>query len=127
MNLGAVFFVANLTCSFHMLHTWPTQFYVGPPTSTFLATLVVPCALMSIVLTPPILLPDYWLICPTCIFLVTSFAPFIISLCLQSCASSSLHVSCLPCRALSCLAKPASCPVFPLRGSFCCLFCFIFD
>ncbi len=22
-----------------------------------------------------------------------------------------------------CLAKPASCPVFPLRGSFCCLFC----
>ncbi len=24
-----------------MLHTWPTQFYVGPPTSTFLATLVL--------------------------------------------------------------------------------------
>ncbi len=40
MNLGAVFFVGNLTCSFHMLHTWPTQIYVGPPTSTFLATLV---------------------------------------------------------------------------------------
>ncbi len=40
MNLGAVFCVGNLTCSFHMLHTWPTQFYVGPPTSTFLATLV---------------------------------------------------------------------------------------
>ncbi len=40
MNLGAVFFVGNLTCSFHMLHSWPTQFYVGPPTSTFLATLV---------------------------------------------------------------------------------------
>ncbi len=41
MNLGAVFCVGNLTCSFHMLHTWPTQFYVGPPTLTFLATLVV--------------------------------------------------------------------------------------
>ncbi len=41
MNLGAVFFVGYLTCSFHMLHTWPTQFYVGPPTSTFLATLVL--------------------------------------------------------------------------------------
>ncbi len=40
MNLGAVFCVSNLTCSFHMLHTWPTHFYVGPPTSTFLATLV---------------------------------------------------------------------------------------
>ncbi len=24
--------VGNLTCSFHMLHSWPTQFYVGPPT-----------------------------------------------------------------------------------------------
>ncbi len=46
MNLGAVFFVGNLTCSFHMLHTWPTQFYVGPPTSTFLATLVVYIVLM---------------------------------------------------------------------------------
>ncbi len=41
MNLGAVFFVGNLTCSFHMLDTWPTQFYVGPPTLTFLATLVL--------------------------------------------------------------------------------------
>ncbi len=41
MNLGAVFCVGNLTCSFHMLHSWPTQFYVGPPTLKFLATLVV--------------------------------------------------------------------------------------
>ncbi len=32
MNLGAVFLVDNLTCNFHVLHTWPTQFYVGPPT-----------------------------------------------------------------------------------------------
>jgi len=91
----------------------------------------VPCALMSFVLTPPILLPVYWWIFPCCSpSLPSSFAPFIISLCLQSCASSSsFHPECilfLPRRALSCLAKPASCPVFPLRGSFCCCFCFIF-
>ncbi len=40
MKFGAVFCVGNLTCSFHMLHSWPTQFYVAPPTLTFLATLV---------------------------------------------------------------------------------------
>ncbi len=41
----------------------------------------VPCALMSIVLTPPYLLPDYWLICPTCLSLLpSSFALFIIPL-----------------------------------------------
>ncbi len=37
----------------------------------FVLVFCVPCALMSIILTPPILLPDYWLICPTCVFLVT--------------------------------------------------------
>ncbi len=48
------------------------------------------CHVLSIVLSPPILLPDYWLICPTCLSsLPSSFTPFIISLCLQSCASSS--------------------------------------
>ncbi len=47
----------------------------------FVLVFYVPCALMSIVLTPPILLPDYWLICPTCLpSLPSSFAPFIISL-----------------------------------------------
>ncbi len=94
----------------------------------------VPCALMSIILTPPTLFPDYWLICPTCVFsLPSSFAPFIISLCLQSRASSS---SMLPFEVLSCpvLSCPVlSCPVlpclalpvcFPLRGSFVCLFIF---
>ncbi len=51
--------------------------------------------LMSIVLTPPILFPDYWFICPTCVVsLPSSFAPFIISLCLQSRASSSSNVVC---------------------------------
>ncbi len=37
----------------------------------FVLVFCVPCALMSIVLTPPILLPDYWLICPTCVYLVS--------------------------------------------------------
>ncbi len=47
----------------------------------FLLVFCVPCALMSIVLTPTILLPDYWLIAPpVCISLPSSFAPFIISL-----------------------------------------------
>ncbi len=39
------------------------------------------CALMSIVLTLPILLPDYWLICHTGASFVTfSFAPYLFSL-----------------------------------------------
>ncbi len=38
------------------------------------------CALMSIVLTPPILLPDYWLICPTCVYLVTLLICFLYNL-----------------------------------------------
>ncbi len=66
---------------------------------------------MSIVLTPPTLFPDHWLICPTCVFsLPSSFAPFIISLCLQSRASSSSMFPwlspALPCLALPCLALP---------------------
>ncbi len=47
----------------------------------FVLVFYVPCVLMSIVFTPPILLPDYWLICPTCLpSLPSSFAHFIISL-----------------------------------------------
>ncbi len=50
---------------------------------------------MSIVLTPPILFPDNWLICPTCVIsLPFSFAPYLISLRSQSCASSSSNVYC---------------------------------
>ncbi len=72
-------------------------------------------------LDPTILYPDYWLICPTCLpSLPSSFAPFIISLCLQSCASSSSNVSrscrALPCLALPCLALPClalPCPALP--------------
>ncbi len=33
----------------------------------FVLVLCVLCALMSIVLSPPILFTDYWLICPTCL------------------------------------------------------------
>ncbi len=73
----------------------------------FVLVVCVPCALMSIVLTPTILLPDYWLICPTCLpSLPSSFAPFIIFLCLPCPA--------LPCPALPCPALPCpvlSCPV----------------
>ncbi len=46
---------------------------------------------------------DYWLIYPTCVIsLPSSFAPFIISLCLQSCVSLSLNVVCvMPCQSVS--------------------------
>ncbi len=71
-------------------------------------------AFVLVVLTPPILLPDYWLIFPTCLpSLPSSFVPFIISLCLQSCASTSLMLlwwyPTLPCPALPCPALP--CPI----------------
>ncbi len=36
----------------------------------FVLVFCVPCALMSIVLTPPIMLPDYWLICPTGVYML---------------------------------------------------------
>ncbi len=102
----------------------------------FVFVLCVPCALMSIVLTPPILLPDYWLICPTCVFLITLLicslynllvfavpGQFVIA-CILSCPVCLV----LPCRALSCPALPSLpslCLVFPLRGSFCCIVYFL--
>ncbi len=61
--------------------------------------------------------------------ITSSFAPFIISLCLQSCASSSsFHPGCiLACLVLSSLVLPSLClvPFFTPMGSFCCCFCFI--
>ncbi len=118
----------------------------------FCHSFCVPCAVMSIVLTPPILYPDYWLNCPTCVSLLpSSFAPFIISLCLQSCVRSSSNVVCAWCPVLSCpvlscpvlscpvLSCPVlSCPVlpcpalscqsvFPYGVVFVCLFHFIFN
>ncbi len=75
-----------------------------------------------------ILLPVYWYIFPSCSpSLPSSFAPIIISLCLQFRVGSlpyvgSSSMSCvLPCPALPSLIQP--CPacqsVFPLRGCFC--------
>ncbi len=72
----------------------------------FCHSFCVPCALMSIVLIPPILFPDYWLIFPTCVSsLPSSFAPFIISLCLLCCVNLSyvVYASSLrqPCQSVS--------------------------
>ncbi len=111
----------------------------------FLLVFCVPCALMSIVLIPPILLPDYWLICPTCVYLVTllicslynllEFAVLVQFVVVPSpiwswscLALLCLALPCLamPCPALSCLAKPCLVPVFPPRVSFFCFFLFYF-
>ncbi len=79
--------------------------------------------LCQFVLTPPILLPVYWLICPTCLpSLPSSFAPFKISLCLQFRCwfLVSFRMSCvLPCLFQPCPALPACQSVFPLWGCFC--------
>ncbi len=44
----------------------------------FVLVFCVSCALVSIVLTSPILLPYYWLICPTCVYL--SYPPHLLPL-----------------------------------------------
>ncbi len=76
---------------------------------------------MSIVLTPPILFPDNWLICPTCVIsLPFSFAPYLISLRSQSCASSSSNVYCAWGPVQPCWS------VFPYGLVFVCLFIYLF-
>ncbi len=101
----------------------------------FVLVFCVPCALMSIFLTPPILLPDYWLICPTCVLLICSlFYLLVFAVLCQFVIDVTLVVPCpaLPCPALpypvlSCPALQslvASCTVFPLQDIFS-LFCFI--
>ncbi len=77
----------------------------------FVLVFCVPCALMSIVLTPPILLPDYWLICPTCVYLITLLICSLYNLLVfavpcQFVIDVTLDVSC-SCPALSCQALPA--------------------
>ncbi len=67
-----VFSLAACSCPvLHMagnLFCWPCALcFVLCEHMAFVLVICVPCALMSIVLTPPILLPDYWLICPTCV------------------------------------------------------------
>ncbi len=110
------------------LFCWPCAcVFVLCEHMAFVLVFCVPCALMLIVLTPPILFSDYWLICPTRLSsLPSSFAPFIISFVFA--VLCQFVIACaLPCPALSCLALPAlSCPVFPLWDSFCCCFLFYF-
>ncbi len=103
--------------------------YVLSCLSWLLSCFRVPCALMSIVLTLPILFPDYWFSCPACCpSLPSSFAPYLFSLCLKSCASSFLYQPWL-CPALPCPVQPCqdllpAC--FTLQGSFV-LFYFIIN
>ncbi len=72
--------------------------------STWLSVLVSVCHVLSCQLSwlHPSCFCDYWLIYPTCVIsLPSSFAPFIISLCLQSCVSLSLNVVCvMPCQSV---------------------------
>ncbi len=67
-----------VTCSCPVLHMAGDLFcwscacvFVLCEHMAFVLVFCVPCALMSIVLTLPILFPDYWLVCPTSFFLVT--------------------------------------------------------
>ncbi len=89
---------------------------------SFILVFCVPCALMLIVLTPPILLPDYWLICPTCVYLVT----------LLICSLYNLLVFAVLCPFVidvtmprpACQAWLPAVLFFPLRGSFVCFIYF---
>ncbi len=86
----------------------------------FILVFSVPCALMSIVLAPPILSPDYWLICPTCLLsLPSSFAPFICTYAPFVCSPVPVRRRCYPisCPVLPCQALLPVC--FPLWGGFC--------
>ncbi len=122
-----VFSLAACSCPvLHMagdLFCWPCACgFVLCEHMAFVLVFCVPCALMSIVLTPPILLPDYWLICPTCVFLVTLLicslynllvfavlCQFVIA-CILSCPVCLV----LSCPALSCPVLP--CPVLPCQA-----------
>ncbi len=113
-------------CSCPVLHMagdlfcWPCAcVFVLCEHMAFVLVFCVPCALMSIVLTPPILLPYYWLICPTCVFLIT----------LLICSLYNLLVFAVPCwfvvecPRMSALSCPVlSCPVLPCQA--CQLSCF---
>ncbi len=117
------------------LFCWPCAcVFVLCEHMAFVLVFCVPCALMSIVLTPPILLPDYWLICPTCVYLITLLICSLYNLLVfavpcQFVIYVTVESSLLPCLALSCPAKPClvASRVFHPRGSFGCLFCFIFN
>ncbi len=66
-------------------------------------------------LTPPILFPDYWLICPTWFPFVTLlicslYKLLVFAILCQFVAECFLF---LPCLALPCLALPCPCPALP--------------
>ncbi len=94
----------------------------------FVLVFCVPFALMSIVLTPPILFPDYWSICSTSslvTLLICSLYNLLVFAVLCQFVIACI-LSCPVCLVLSCLAKPARCHVFPLWGSFsCCFYLFL--
>ncbi len=112
-----VFSLAACSCPvLHMagdLFCWPCACVLCEHMA-FVLVFCVPCALMSIVLTPPILLPDYWLICPNCVYLVT----------LLICSLYNLLVFAVPCWfVVECPRMSAlSCPVLPCQA--CQLSCF---
>ncbi len=140
VNMWLMSFLISCVFVSCFAHGW--WFVCWPCACVFV--LCVRCALMTIVLTPPILLPDYWLIFPTCVYLVSLICSLyyliVFAVLCQFVIVSPSHVSCrvvscrvvscrvvscrvvscrvVSCRVVSCLAKLASCPVFPLWGSF---------
>ncbi len=85
--------------------------------------LLCPCVLWFVRHAVRVRPRAFSLICPTCVFsLPSSFAPFIISLCLQSHASSSSMLPCLK----SCLALPCQ-SVFPYGVVFVVYFIFFIN
>ncbi len=118
-----VFSLAVCSCPvLHMagdLFCWPCVFVLWEHMA-FILVFSVPCALMTIVLTPPILSPDYWLIFPTCLLsLPSSFAPFICTYAPFVCSPVPVRHRCYPvlCPVLPCQALLPVC--FSLWGGFC--------
>ncbi len=96
----------------------------------FVLVFCVPCALMSIVLTPPILLPDYWLICPTCVYLITLLICSLYNLLVFAVRHRMFPVDVtLPCRAVPCPALPSLPAVlfFPYRVVLVCFVLFLIN
>ncbi len=82
----------------------------------------VPCALMSIVLTPTNLLTYYWLIYPTCVYLVSLLICSLYNL-LVFAVLCQFVIDVTLCHVLSCPAKPCCQSVFPYGVVFvCCCF-----
>ncbi len=96
--------------------------------STWLVVCLVPCAPMSIVCP----LPSCYLIIVSVAPAVSPSLPSFVSLYSSPCVCSPVLIRCLSCVvryvSVSCLTVPQSSAcllVFPLRGGFCSLFCFI--